>query len=168
MISWCHVCFYCKLYIFFVLAFSTSKFSTGLIRNGDLLGYMPMMPSTRRDHAPAFKPQPCDDSASNNARFGDNSNLTGWESPSIPAHQASQHPFLAFMQEPTTAENAVQRPIYRIVWKPYSVHHLSFRFICLKASAPQSSLSPLARFATRKPPPPFSPCGMSMGESSSS
>lgn len=47
-------------------------------------------------------------------------------------------------------------------------NHLEFKFICLNASAPQSSsLSPLPRLATRKPRPPFKACGTSTGDESS-
>lgn len=45
--------------------------------------------------------------------YGYLTDVTSLEEP-ILAHQPSQHPFLAFIQKPTTARTAVQRLIYLI------------------------------------------------------
>jgi hypothetical protein len=84
----------------------------------------------------------------------------------IATDHSLQTPHRPSHPNPSAAETCTSTSHMSLATK--QAYPLEFRFICLSASVPQSSLSPLALFATRKPPPPFRPCGISTGESSSS
>jgi hypothetical protein len=102
---WYHMCY--TVYIFFVSAISTCKFSTGLISKVMIYRGICQCRVTRKSDPPSFDlrlPDKC-------------SRLEG----PTPAHQASQHPFLASIQSPPLLENAIQRLIYLIVHKPFTL-----------------------------------------------